>query len=138
MRVLLRKSSDARVIVPRTEVVRPALYIEIFSAVTEGVGVGTHAVFFVAESIVVVGLRLRSGGADKAHHVPVGVEGVVFSCACGAGNQICATKVRGRKRVILQFGNNVPAVQQVARQRVPRQLRRTDKGGKTNAPAAVF
>ena len=34
--------------------------------------------------------------------------------------------------------NQVPAVQQVAHEDVPRQLRRADKGGKTNAPAAVF
>ena len=35
----------------------------------------------------------------------------------------------GQKRVILQLGNDIPAVQQVARERVPRQLRRADARG---------
>ena len=61
-RVLLRKPSHAGIIVPRTEIVRPALYIEIFSAVTEGVGVGADAVFFVAEGVVgLPGRRCRPG-----------------------------------------------------------------------------
>ena len=54
--------------------------------IAERVRVRAHAVFFVAEGIVIVGLRLRSGSIDKAHHVAVGVDGVVFGCACGAGD----------------------------------------------------
>ena len=63
MGVLLRKPSHAGIVVPRPEVVRPALYIEILAAVPKWVRVGAHAVFFVAESVVVVGLRLCSGSA---------------------------------------------------------------------------
>ena len=73
MGVLLRKPSHAGVIISCPEVVRPALYIEVFSAVAEGVGVGAHAVFFVAEGIVVVGFRLRSGsiaGSPRAAMPP--------------------------------------------------------------------
>ena len=54
--------------------------------IAEQVGVGADTVFFVAEGVVGVGFGLRSGSADKAHHVPVGVEGVIFGCACGAGD----------------------------------------------------
>ena len=129
MGVLLRKPSHAGVVISCAEIIRAALYIEVFSAVTERVGVGTDTVFLVAESVVVVGLCLRTGGADKAHHVAVGVEGIILSCACGAGNEICSPEIGGRKHIVLQFGNNIPAVQQIARQRVPRQLRRADAGG---------
>ena len=38
--------------VPRTEVIRPALYIEVFPAVAEGVRVSADTVFFVAEGVV--------------------------------------------------------------------------------------
>ena len=38
--------------VPRTEIIRPALYIEVFPAVAERVGVGSYAVFLVAEGVV--------------------------------------------------------------------------------------
>ena len=126
MGVLLRKPSDTRIIVPRPEIIRSALYIEVFATIAEGVGVGSHAVFFIAEGVVIVGLRLCSGSIDKAHHIPVGVEGVIFGCGSCAGNQIRAAEVRDRKFVILQLCNDIPAVQQVARQRVPRQLRRAD------------
>ena len=101
MGVLLRESSHAGIVISCPEIVSSALYIEVFPAVTEGVGVCTHAVFFIAESVVGVGFRLRSGSADKAHHVAVDVEGIIFGCACGAGDEICATEIRGRKRVIL-------------------------------------
>ena len=63
MRVLLRKSSDARVIIPCPEIIRPALYVEIFSAIAERVGIGADTVFLVAEGVVVVGFCLCSGGA---------------------------------------------------------------------------
>ena len=60
MGVLLRKPSHAGIVVPRPEVVRPALYIEILAAVPKWVRVGAHAVFFVAESVVGVGLDTPS------------------------------------------------------------------------------
>ena len=63
MGVLLRKSSYTRVIISRPEIIRPALYIKVFAAVAEGVGVGADAVFFVAEGVVGVGFCLCSGGA---------------------------------------------------------------------------
>ncbi len=49
--------------VPRPEIIRPAFYIEVFSAIPERVRVGAATVFLVAEGVVVVGFRLRSGGA---------------------------------------------------------------------------
>ena len=60
MGVLLRESSHAGIIISRTEIVRSALYIEILATVTERVGVGSHAVFFVAEGIVIVGFGVFS------------------------------------------------------------------------------
>ena len=125
-RVLLRESSHAGIIIPRTEVVRPALYIEILAAVPKWVRVGAHAVFFVAESVVIICFDAYSAGVGKIYHIPVSVEGVVFGCACGAGDEIRAAEIGGRKRVLLQLGNDISAVQQIARQRVPRQLRRAD------------
>ena len=58
--VLLRKPSHARIVVPRPEIIRPALHIEILAAVSEWVGVGSHAVFLVAEGVVVVGFDTPS------------------------------------------------------------------------------
>ncbi len=58
--VLLRESSDAGIIIPRTEVVSSALYVEVFSAVPKRVGVGADAVFLVAESVVGVGFDTPS------------------------------------------------------------------------------
>ena len=50
--ILLRKPSHARVIVPRTEVIRPALYIKVFAAIPKRVGVGADAILLVAEGVV--------------------------------------------------------------------------------------
>ena len=55
MGVLLRKPSHARIVVPRPEIVRPALYIEILAAITERIRVRADTVFLVAEGVVVVG-----------------------------------------------------------------------------------
>ena len=66
MGVLLRESSDAGVVISCAEIIRPAFNVEVFSAVAERVGVGSHTVFLVAEGVVVVGLRLRSGSAAGA------------------------------------------------------------------------
>ena len=73
MGVFLRESSDARVVVPRTKIVRSALYIEVFATVAERVGVGADTVFFVAEGVVGVGLCLRTGsvaGSPRAAKPP--------------------------------------------------------------------
>ena len=62
------------------------------------------------------------------------VEGIIFDCACGAGDEICAAEIGGRKRVVLQLCNDSPAVQQVAREDALRQLRRADAGGVVEFP----
>ncbi len=66
MGVLLRKPSHAGIIIPRTEIVRSALYIKILATITERIRVRADAVFFVAESVVGVGFGLRSGSAAGA------------------------------------------------------------------------
>ena len=60
MRILLRESSHAGIVVPRPEIIRPALYVKILTAIAKRVGVGADTVFFVAESVVGVGLDTPS------------------------------------------------------------------------------
>ena len=76
MRVLLRKPSCLRAVVPRAKVVRAGLTIKVLPAVAEGVRIGGVRVLFHAEGIVGICFGDRSAAVRALHHVPVGVVGI--------------------------------------------------------------
>ena len=116
MRVFLRKPSRARVVVPRPEVIRPALAVVILAAVAEGVQVVDAGLVLDAEGVVEVRFRDRALFVRQLDDVAVSIVEVVEDVISNARlNQIRAPEVNGRQGIPTVLRDDIPAVYQVHR-----------------------
>ena len=76
MRVLLRKPSCPRAVIPCAKVVRAGLFVKILPAVAEGVRVSGIRILFHAEGVVGIRLGDRTGAVRALHHIAVGIVGI--------------------------------------------------------------
>ena len=115
MRVGLGESSDGGVVVAGAEVIRPRFAVPVFAAVAEGVGVVFAGVFLVAEGVVGVGPGNSAARVRQIHHVPVGVEEIIFPVP---GDEVRAAQISCGELTVDHLCRHAAAVQQEHRARL--------------------
>ena len=128
--VLLRKPTRPRIVVPRSQVVRPTLAVVVLAAVTEGVQVVDAGLVLHAKGVVEIGLDDHALFVRQLDDVTVSIVEVV---ACLAANarlyQVRAPEVDRGQGVPTVLRDDVPAVYQIHRRDAVHRLDPADTVG---------
>ena len=129
--ILLRKSSNRRIVVSGAEVVGLCFLVEVLAAVAEGVViVAGGCTRLVAEGIVVVILYDRAGGFEDADHIAVGIEQkITRRVAELSANEAKTPDIMPRLRAVGVLRHHIAAVQQEVGVLTRRALGSADAGG---------
>jgi len=103
IRINARKPPAPLIVVSCPEIIEPCIGIKLLPGVEVVVGGGAAAAEEIAEGVVVVAVRDRTGGVDELAGGELAVVEVVGDSAAVPGDQVVAVKIGGGEGILLVF-----------------------------------